>query len=419
MAKEEEAERQPLLPRCRSAYGQDEDSDSAPGDAAKVGLAEPLSTVSYRTEDLGSMWILFQTTYTVWRRPGLWWMAVILFFISMLTSLVVLVVVKDPAQLQVGKFAKISTFLNVFVGLLLGFFMSSSMNRWYSCANGFLELQDAVRNMQMQLYALGVEEVKSDHILRLGTLSACLLAEELNITAKAKQAEEATFDVMWASLQAEFNHDLEDGEVTRFSALNATKQELNVLRKVEDPPGVIWTWVAGMLGRMAQDGDVPSLASPTYGRLMNLAQDAHSGIRAVRSAIHVQPPYIYVQMLATLVHLNNLINALSFGMSAGASVGTAMQRYDPAGLYKDGARMKEVAADTQNLIVSFFFSCFGPFIYQALLQVAIAIAQPFSSRDGEIPTKRLLRQLEKDLDDGAVMIKNMPIGWEPPTFKIK
>lgn len=41
-------------------------------------------------------------------------------------------------------------------GLLLGFFLSSSVQRWYNCTNGFLELFDAVRGLHMQLNAMGV-----------------------------------------------------------------------------------------------------------------------------------------------------------------------------------------------------------------------------------------------------------------------
>merc|ERR1719291_1425799 len=88
--------------------------------------------------------------------------------------------------------------------------------------------------------------------------------------------------------------------------------------------------------------------------------------------------------------------------------------------YAHGARMKEVSRDIQNVIVSFFFSCFGPFIYQALLEVSIAIAQPFSSHDGEIPTTRLIKNLERDLRDGKMvcMPENLPSTLQQPHFKL-
>merc|ERR1719329_1368952 len=79
---------------------------------------------------------------------------------------------------------------------------------------------------------------------------------------------------------------------------------------------------------------------------------------------------------------------------------------------------KDVTKDGQNVLVSFFFSIFGPFLYQALLEVSICIAQPFASESGKIPTERLLRHLEQDLRDGARMAANVPF-WEQPTFKPK
>merc|ERR1719189_1131723 len=81
----------------------------------------------------------------------------------------------NPARIQ-----KMATFLNVFVGLLLGFFLSSSMNRWYGCINAFLELLDAVRSMQMQMTALGVSQERQSTLSRYGVLSAWLLHLSLN-----------------------------------------------------------------------------------------------------------------------------------------------------------------------------------------------------------------------------------------------
>merc|ERR1719188_1161016 len=95
-------------------------------------------------------------------------------------------------------------------------------------------------------------------------------------------------------------------------------------------------------------------------------------------------------------------------------MGTQMERWH---IWWHGgtATMKEAMRDAQTLLVSFFFSCFGPFIYHALLEVSICIAQPFSGSDGEIPTWRLLRRLETDLSDGKMMSQH--IHWKPPQFK--
>merc|ERR1719230_389048 len=63
------------------------------------------------------------------------------------------------------------------------------------------------------------------------------------------------------------------------------------------------------------------------------------------------------------------------------------------------ATSEVVALDFQFLVINFFLCFVGPFIYQALLEVSIAIAQPFSNSDAIVPTKRMLHVLEKDLCD--------------------
>merc|ERR1719336_2359835 len=112
-----------------------------------------------------------------------------LLVIIVLVAVLVTWLVRNPADLEVAKFQKISTFLNVFVALLLGFFMSTSIHRWYSCVNGFLELLDAVRNLQMQLYALGAPMDTLDLCMRYGFLSAWLLNADLHVAARSETPE--------------------------------------------------------------------------------------------------------------------------------------------------------------------------------------------------------------------------------------
>merc|ERR1719343_171444 len=160
------------------------------------------------------------------------------------------------------------------------------------------------------------------------------------------------------------------------------------------------------------------MASPTYGRIMGIAGSGHAGVREVRASVSVQAPFIYVQVLAALVHVNNLVNAMSFGMTWGASLGTTLSAMKSMS-YSHRAGVEDIVRDAQNVIISFFLSCFGPFVYVALLEVAVAIAQPFNSKDGEIPTRRLLIRLENDLNDAQSMDKSMPSKWQRPSYKSK
>merc|ERR1719491_1361050 len=86
-----------------------------------------------------------------------------------------------------------------------------------------------------------------------------------------------------------------------------SRDERTLLERVQDPRGDLtlsgnmWMWVATLVGRMAQDGEIPPMASPTYGRIMNLCQNAHAGIRTVKSSINVQAPFAYAHTLAVIV----------------------------------------------------------------------------------------------------------------------
>jgi len=337
-----------------------------------------------------------------------------MFCISLLVALITITCVPDPSVLQGGRFSELATFLNVFVGLLLGFFMSSSMARWYSSAEGFLILFSAVRNLQMQLFALGVTLEHVNECMRYGVLSCVLLNLSLRYDALPTSQKPRKHEFLHAGLQEKSAQALCD------SFEKITPAEMSLIGDVEDPPGLIWMWVSQILGRLAQDGEVPPMPSPTYGRLLNIVQDAHSGIRTVKSSLGIHPPFIYVHMLAALVHINNLINALSFGLTLGIGMGTVAQGFLKEHLgFTTPAKYGEATTKSQAIVVAFFFSVVGPIIYQAILEVSIIIAQPFSSVDGEIPTGRLLQSLENDLQDGKIMKNNIPHPWEPPCFKKK
>eukprot|EP00747_Dinoflagellata_sp_TGD_P096117 gnl/TRDRNA2_/TRDRNA2_166732_c1_seq2.p2 gnl/TRDRNA2_/TRDRNA2_166732_c1~~gnl/TRDRNA2_/TRDRNA2_166732_c1_seq2.p2 ORF type:complete len:239 (-),score=48.88 gnl/TRDRNA2_/TRDRNA2_166732_c1_seq2:98-718(-) len=179
---------------------------------------------------------------------------------------------------------------------------------------------------------------------------------------------------------------------------------------------------------MAADGDIPPMQSPTYGRIMNLLQSAHASIRVVKSSMNLQAPFVYTHMLATLVIINNILNALAFGLLAGVTVGTIVQAKGipespipgapepPKDPFKDKATEGQMSRDIQNLVIGFMFMVVGPCLYQALLQVAILIAQPFNNEDAMIPVMRLLNDLERDLRDGWRFANNTP-AWSAPSFK--
>lgn len=341
-------------------------------------------------------------TFTVWNRSSLWATAGKLWVLSFLVCCVVVVALKDPAALKVSRFGEISNFLRVFVGLLLGFFMSASVNRWWACVEAFLALCGVCRKLQMALNSCGVAEEHKHKILHYGVISAWILHHELHVQALPDKDQEDANRQGWASIAR--GEDLyEDFTVASMSEKKftvMTEEESVGLQRLSDPSGTLWVWIGAYVGQLAQDGQIKTLAPPAFARCMALSGEGLDKILKVRSMITVQAPYIYVQMLSSLVHINNIVNAFSFGMTAGSSLATflAWKKLNPVTTKQ--ATEEQTVIDLQSLMVSFFFSVFGPFIYQALLEVSIAIAQPFSNEDAVVPTKRMLKALVKDLHDG-------------------
>lgn len=360
-------------------------------------------------------WHAFRSgAITVWSRGQLWAMVLRLALVSLCVAVLTFVACPNPAALSVDKFTQISLFLRTFVGLLLGFFLFSSMNRWYECCSGFLILFDAIRNLQMQFIALGcADEEHAMLAIRYGVLSAHLLNMELHAEVQRGAERKQALDSMWAKLAAPSGEEVKN-DISHCGTVY--EGELEILQEVDDASGLMWMWVASLIGRMAQDGSIPGMPTPTFGRIMSLAQLAHGGIRQVRSCTNVQAPYIYVHMLAVVVHINNLLNAVSFGLILGTTSGTWLAYLNVHPGKSVPADSEDAERDFQTLVVAFFFCVCGPVLYQAFLEVAVIIAMPFASKDGEIPTKKMISRLEIDLQDAFVVSRQCP-WWQKPSFK--
>eukprot|EP00933_Yihiella_yeosuensis_P074904 TRINITY_DN83_c2_g3_i1.p1 TRINITY_DN83_c2_g3~~TRINITY_DN83_c2_g3_i1.p1 ORF type:complete len:418 (+),score=100.65 TRINITY_DN83_c2_g3_i1:147-1400(+) len=395
----QDPENQPLLDET-----EEEDDDSMSYDARKLVTFDVFFNLS------GTVW----TKYSLWKQMGM------LVLCSLTTGCVVAFSVKDPSKLDTSKFATISQFLSVIVGLLLGFFLSSAVNRWYSCTNGFLSLFDAIRGLQMQLGALGVPQERLRMVLRYGLVSCYCLTNDLYRDAlPAKERQQFTRE-KWEELT------ITEGKYKAWEKgtglARVFPEERSTLEKVEDPSQTLWVWITSLLTRMSADGEIPPMPTPTYGRVIAIAEAAYNGIREVRASVTVQPPYVYVQMLAMLVTLNNIITAVSFGMTLGVNVGMLVNQNAKVLGIKTEVETDNSAAGRglQDLAIAFVMSTIGPFLYQALLEVAVCIAQPFASggskTPGSIPTAKLLQNMERDLRDADMMSSDLP-WWDKPHFK--
>jgi len=415
----EDMETQTLLPKKQPTrrrswwpFGSDQDHEdhwlNADDEVLDRALEDEWDNTRYDITLITSWRAFGMVKGCAWDNPSLWTCMVYSAFISILTcGLIVFqpdLVLFSPASVQ-----KLGTFLKSFVSLLLGFFLATSMNWWYRCVTEFLKLLDSVRSMQMQMTALGVRKDRADTISRYGVLSAWLL--HFNLIQDMQDSGERHKDVV-------------DGKVSdkeMWAKLNSVRpsivlpKEKVMLSQYPEPYALLWTWVASLVGRMAVDREIPAMASPTYGRILDLVSAAFSSIREVRALYAVKVPFIYLHTLAILVHVNNILNAVSFGLTLGyactQSVEIKSNEVEPIRM----SARRRVKVWTV-LFTQFCFSLIAPMLYLAILEVCVCISQPFRYKDARIPAVRFIRALEEDLKNAAA-VADRPPSWEKPIFK--
>lgn len=192
--------------------------------------------------------------------------------------------------------------------------------------------------------------------------------------------------------------------------------ELNALKNARDPSALMWMWIACLIARCAQHKWLPPMESPVYGRIMNICQSAHSAIREVRTSVSIQTALVYTHFMATIVHIQNILNAVCLGLVGGIGIGTWMVRrnyhfYDPV----SHTSRQELHQDFQNIAVTTLYCVLGPLLFHALLLISMDVSQPFESQASAIPVDQLLRQLEIDLNDCRHMLDHC--NFERPYFK--
>lgn len=351
----------------------------------------------------------FSPLRTIWFSGSLWFAFGKVVTLALLTAIMVFFLSPRPQDLKCDRFLLICKFLAFFVGFLLGLFIVRGLGRWYTCTNGFLELCDAVRNLHMQLCALGASDELVDLCVRYGLVSATLLHFSLLTEGMDLEESKAERAEMWARLRTSDVKNLGH-------RVQLDDKEYSTLRKLRDPSGVMWMWVTSLIARMAQDGQIPPMQSATYGRVLELAKAAHSGIRVVRASISIQTPFLVSHVLASLVHINNILNAICLGLVVGSLASELAIKHGYHPLYHGRVSQGEIARDTQVSTISYLLNLLGPLLFQALFEISLAIAQPFQSRLSQLPIGLITDCLINELEDQVKMAKTTPY-WKVPCYR--
>lgn len=366
-------------------------------------------SVRYNMQSLKSWEVLLQLQGTVWTSNRLVRVFAKLLLIAFVVGWAAFVLVPDPTLLDASRFSGITAILSLFVSLMLSFYISSSVSRWLICVGGFEDLFNAIRVVSMQLRAINVRRDRTRLCLRYAVLSAYFLIHDLDVMRSPDEVKRTK----WTAFKQKL--------LTGPPYSKVFPEELELLEDCHDRPSQMWLLISKLFGRMAADGDIPTTATAAFARLMGLAQYAQEGMRTVRNSVLVQTPYLYVHLLACLVHLNCILLACNMGLAVG-STAHGIRLYMSKHYWEEQVAnplVGDVVPLTvliQTLIVELAKGFFAPVLYQAFFDIGISISSPFVHGEAAIPVARFMEGIEQDLIDNERLADAPPM-WDTSAFK--
>lgn len=273
--------------------------------------------------------------------------------------------------------------LSVFISFMLGVYIQQAFKRWWGTALEFEGFLESYKQMSCYLQAIGVDKTDIARMDRYG-LSLCYI---LSVEAECSQTMRDDADAVknatlqWLSDKTYLQDDeLEDLEGPDPCAAAWRKS------------AILSAWLGEVIAHCqfdaADGGTRATVPPPMRVRMIALWQDNLRRIDTLKTYVVLQVPYIYAQLLAVLVHLNNVILAVSSGLVISETVAEAKH------LGSEGRAMwpKLVTACGHVLLILGEVMLFTSFLHIAQL-----LSYPFGSETHNLPTETFVARLQAEL----------------------
>jgi len=181
---------------------------------------------------------------------------------------------------------------------------------------------------------------------------------------------------------------------------------------------ITWIWVAETMSQVKGN-----ITPPLFVRLLFLCQDCLAQVELLKTNLTVQLPYTYVHMLCFMVHLINILLALSCGLTMGSALAEVQSRSEQIHEESDhsqyqseeseylmllhvvhavvGPNMQkhlgELYEAFQTLGVQFVMLLLQPLLYQSFLVIAHALCYPYGTGICHMPTETFIQQVHYEM----------------------
>jgi len=334
--------------------------------------------IAYDPEQLTNWRAIIALNGTIFLQPAVIMIIVSQFFCALGVAGLLYFFTKHPESYNSDAMKDIVKTVAVSIAFLLGLFLSSCINRWWDTITSLEMLFGTIKRLTMTAINLELPSTSRATLARRCVLSTHLLQVEQteNHALLAGKQTKEDLEEHWAAIFEHWEH----------SGM-CTKYERALLQKVPQQQRSFFAWSLVSKELLVQrpnlvsaDGSVDVMA---YDRLCDLVQSGVASVSAVRTAAAFQMPYIYVHLLAFMIHFVNVLTAVGTGVRIGLILAKAKQ---------GGA-----VIDMNELINALIFLIVQAFIYQAFLTIGAALSFPITGSAYRVPLKSMCVALDGQL----------------------
>lgn len=335
--------------------------------------------ITYDPENLAGWNVLLNCEGTALTSRTIWSMLLFLNAITWSIALSVVLFIPNARYLDTNHVSDLAVYLKVFIAFMLGIFMNRSLSRWWGTVTAVQGYFGGIKKLIFALNATHVPTERRDMIMRYALLSSyCLHTELANMWQTDPEKSHAAWD-------REFDH------LTTVGLLQSDSERRTLLLlEPEQRTFYLWTWAAQAL-MLAREEQPKGLSPSMVPRMLEQMQELFGTISDLKTRVTVQMPFMYTHMLALLVHVNNVILAVSAGFAMGSAFSEIVDRqFNAQAPYS----RREIYEALQVVGFSLVSNTVEPLIYMCFLLVGARLCHPFGNTSDHLPILRYIEGLE-------------------------
>lgn len=346
----------------------------------------------YNPHKLCTWEIFLHLSGTVFNDRKIWKVAACLVGTASLVGGLVWVCVPSPHDLKMSPFFDIVHYFKVFIAFMLGMYMSACLKRWWSCMQALTDFFLGIRRLSWFLEANGAQRECVDAVQRLSIVSAYLLENEVT-SIWVEQPESR--DELWETL---VEHLVTDGHIH--------KDEVDTLELYVEHDNralVVWSWIGIHVSKLQVP---PPIKSMLYGYVAAQTDI----VTQIKNFLLFQLPYMYSHMLACFVHINNILISVACGVGIAVAIADVVKGYNHWDDHKAGHTLPDdmdpramVYSGKQAIFAQLLVLFTQPLIYQAFLEIASTLNDPFTHQVYGLPLHDCIDELRVQLKEQSVL----------------